>query len=338
MGKRKISFEDIETIKNMYESGMSLKEIGELYEVSAETIKRNLGDKVANGKFRRASEKEKDKIYKEYLDGCATRKIAERYGLSYSTINTIINSRKKELLFIDELDKNIVNIIVNDYIGGKKVPDIAKEVNLSNRKVERILHHKKIRTLLNSVKAPYKIGYFNKLDNSKAYILGVMFSTYNIKNVAVNKYEITFTLPIKQVELLELIVDEVFLIKPTIIKSGQTSYLMKSRDVNLINDFKSFITNKGLNIPIEYQDAFIEGIFEKSANITRMGLTISCKDKIVMEFIGDYLMRRYVIKAYYKKPFVVIIYSKMAIQILLDCSDAIRSKVENSSYKNKYIT
>ena len=337
MGKRKISFEDIETITNMYESGMSLKEIGELFEVSAETIKRNLGDKVNDGKFRRASEEEKDEIYKEYLDGYATKELVKRHGLSYSTINTIINSRKKELSFSDELDEDIVNIIVNDYKNGKKVPEIAKKVNLSIRKVERILHHKKVRTLLNSVKSPYKIGYFKELDNSRAYILGIMFSIYNIKDVSVNKDEITFTLPAKQIELLELIADEVFLIKPTIIKSGSTSYLIKSRDYNLINDLKSFITDKGLNIPKEYQDAFVEGIFEKSASISRMGLTISCKNKAVKDFVHDYLMRKYIIKSFEKKPFVVIVYSKIGIQTLLEYSDAIRRKVENSSYKNRYI-
>ena len=275
-------------------------------------------------------------MYQEYLDGYEVKKLAKKYELSYSTVNTIINSRKKELLFVNGLDDDLVNIIIKDYTSGEKIPDIAKKVNISSRKIERILNHKKVRTLLNSVRAPYKIDYFKELNNSKAYILGIMLSIYNIKQVTISKEEITFTVTHKQLELLELIIDEVFLIKPTIIRCGKTSYMIKSRDTNLIKDLRSFVTSKDLNIPEEYQDAFTEGIFEKSAKICSLGLTISCKNKIIKDFIHDYLMRKYLIESFHKDPFVVIIYSKLSTEILFQYSDAIRNKVKNSKYKNRY--
>jgi len=81
--------DDIETVKEMYESGMTQREIADEFDVCGDTIHRfmkNYGLKTRSPPKDRVTDEERVKIYEDWLKGVPLKELRDKYCRSIKTI------------------------------------------------------------------------------------------------------------------------------------------------------------------------------------------------------------------------------------------------------------
>lgn len=179
---KEITAEDVALWKQEYESGDSLRKIGERHDVDKTTVKYHLKGVV---KFREKSPNKKyaDEWYQLWKDGWSKADIARKYKVTTNIVSNILSKEKgvvKKRTGRRRFE-HLLPVFKEMYEAGYDLTDISKKTGASRQTVLNYLNDDgvKIRTYseVNRVHAVQE-DYFDVIDSDrKAYMLGLVFSS-----------------------------------------------------------------------------------------------------------------------------------------------------------------
>ncbi|AIY85225.1 hypothetical protein U729_3270 (plasmid) [Clostridium baratii str. Sullivan] len=293
---RKITEDDAINIVNLYKEGLSASEIGKMYEVDRRTIMYWIGkydkDIIRN---QRKIEKEKyELIYKEFLKGIPFERLSKKYNVPISSIYRYAR-KNKGFLREKTLTKynDVLDDIIKDYENNATIKDISKKFNICEETLNIILVQvgSKDFTGVREAKNRLVKNYFDNLDEHKAYILGIIYSTFKFQNdYGKEESMLVLTVSNKYRYLLDEIGKSIYLTTyPKPIANKRSCYLRvrspKFID-DLINKFDILGTPK---IPNNLIKQFVKGYLEYSCEIKEDVVNIKYKNTGTKDFILEYL-------------------------------------------------
>mgnify|MGYP000859488672 CR=1 FL=1 len=230
--------------------------------------------------------------------------------------------------------------ICQAYIEGKNSNLIAKEFGCWPHNILKILKNNGIdRRSGSEIRKKYLLNedYFNSIDcERKAYLLGFLCADGCV--IAKNHRNcggFSLFLHPKDVEIIEFLIEEIFITKKTINKSNKGLLGVRAYSEKIFNDLTRLgcVPNKTLSlnfpseetVPIEYLNHFIRGYFDGDGCITGKGYKATCSFNGSKSFILDlqkYLSSLGVVSCltdqnkYNKNCFTIASSSKNAIKFL----------------------
>ncbi|MGN4723926.1 endonuclease [Bacillus cereus group sp. MYBK15-3] len=178
---RDITKEDVAVWKKEYESGASLRKIGETHNVDKTTVKYHLKGVV---EFREKSpfKKYADEWYQLHLEGWTNDAIAKKYNVTKTTVWNIL-SKEKGIKKKSGRKKyaHLTPTFIQMYKDGADLTDISKATGASRQTVLNYLNDEGVtaRTYSETSRIhEVKEDYFDTIDSDrKAYMLGLVFSS-----------------------------------------------------------------------------------------------------------------------------------------------------------------
>lgn len=299
---KKITEDDAINIVNLYKEGLSGSEIGEMYEVDRRTIMYWIGkydkDIIRN---KRKIEKEKyELIYKEFLKGIPFERLSKKYNVPTSSIYRYVR-KNKGFLRDKTLAKynNVLDDIIKDYENNATIKDISKKFNICKETLNIILVQLGSKEYSGVREAKNKLvkDYFDNLDEHKAYILGIIYSTFKFQNdYGKDESMLVLTVSNKYLYLLDEIGKSIYLTTyPKPIPNGTSNYL-RVRSPKFLDDLRNKFDILGTpKIPSKLMKPFIKGYFQYACEIKEDIITIKYKNNSTKDFILEYLAENEII-------------------------------------------
>ncbi|MBE7114472.1 endonuclease [Bacillus paranthracis] len=178
---RDITKEDVEVWKKEYESGASLRKIGETHNVDKTTVKYHLKGVV---EFREKSpfKKYADEWHQLHLEGWTNAAIAKKYNVTTTTVWNILSKEKGVKKKVGRKKyAHLLPTFIQMYKDGADLTDISKATGASRQTVLNYLNDEGIKARTYSETSrihEVKEDYFEVIDSDrKAYMLGLVFSS-----------------------------------------------------------------------------------------------------------------------------------------------------------------
>lgn len=299
---RKVTEDDAINMVNLYKEGLSGVEIGKMYEVDRRTVIYwiNKYDKDVIRKKRKFEEEKYELIYKEFLKGVPFERLSKKYNIPIACIYR--HARKhKGFLRNGTLSKykDVVDDIVKDYDDNMTIKDIAKKYNICEETISIMLVQvgSKEYSPVREAKNRLVKNYFDNLDEHKAYILGILYSTFKFQNdYGKEDKMLVLTASSKYSYLLEEVAKSIYLTTyPKLIANGK-SYYLRIRSTKFLDDLRNKFDILGTpKIPRELMKYFVKGFFQYSYEIKEGVVKIKYKNDGVKEFILEYLAENEII-------------------------------------------
>ncbi|AIY85300.1 ATPase subunit of terminase family protein (plasmid) [Clostridium baratii str. Sullivan] len=338
--RNKIDEEDLLTIKTLYDSGLSIVEIANMFDVTRTTIyywlKRE--DYGINNSIKKRgcdylSISDKNRLYKDYLAGKSVEDLSKEYNTSMETIVQTIKFKSNHTEFISNLDNEILEGIKEDYKNNLAIAKIAKKYKLAYGTIHKIIQYN---NLENTRGVVLKADYFKNLDDKKAYNMGLIFSMSCISKHAYRKHCVCFSLTKEMIPVVRELLDELTSVGTiNIHKCHDNNFIAKFNSKEILDDLISYGMEGDINIPEKYLHSFFKGYFMYSLRIVRPGIRILFKDQNYLNGILNYFDKLEIIHSTITKNSVLVI-NKKSIESLLREHPELIDRALNSNYREYY--
>lgn len=337
---KKIDDEDLLTIKTLYDNGLSIIEIAEMFDVTRTTIYYwlNRKDFGRNNSLKKRncdylSIADKNILYKDYLAGECVEDLCKKYNASMETIAQTIKFKESDTEFISNLDNAILDGIKEDYKNNVAIAKIAKKYKLGYGTVHKIIQYYNLENTRNVV---LKEDYFKNLDDKKAYNIGLIFSMACISKYTYRKHSVCFSFTKEMIPVIRELLDE--LVKSGTInihKCHENNFTAKFNDKLMLDDLISYGMEGDINIPEKYLHSFFKGYFKYSLRIVRPGIRILFKDENYLKGILRYFDKLEIKHSTITKNSVLVA-NKLSIRNLILEHPELMDRALNSNYKEFY--
>lgn len=282
---------------DMYNQGMSFRQIAKDYNVAMTTVKRRIKEHVEvrpKSKYMQYA----DEWLELFNSGMKKAEIARRYNVNPTTVGSILskvgvkrNGDKKFLHLLDEM-KSL-------YSSGKSLREISDKLNLSPQLIAEYLEFDDFeRRPYSAACRNYAINdnLFESIDTTeKAFSLGIVFGIGNIVfdgNISRNVRLVT-----TNEDLMSFLIAKIYK-NDTNINFRKTDHTYrKDIQCDKIKDdlIKLGFSNKGnKQVPIfkskELKNAFIDGLVYSKVSFSESKVYIKSLDKPLKELVSAYLI------------------------------------------------
>ncbi|MFE6139138.1 hypothetical protein [Bacillus sp. NPDC057893] len=196
--------------KELYESEMSFRKIGQLYKVDAKTVNRTLEGLVEICP-KSPWDKYVDEWYELYKDGYSKTDISRKYKCDIGIVTRVLEKKgvKRKTGGQKKLYEHLASDFAELYKDGYSTAEIGNMFNIDSQTILNYLNDLdvEIRDLSEAIRK-YEINehYFDTIDNAKkAYHLGVLFATGSALKLH-NSYCIQITMHISKKDIIKPLV------------------------------------------------------------------------------------------------------------------------------------
>ncbi|MEJ1518195.1 hypothetical protein R3O67_34010 [Bacillus cereus] len=197
--------------KELYESGMSFRQIGKLENVDAKTVNRTLQGLV---KIRPKSPWDKyvDEWYELYKNGYSKSDISKKHKCDIKIVTRVLEKRGVERKSGGQkrLYEHLASDFADMYNAGYSLAEIGKKHNIDKQTIRYYLNYQDVKTReLSEAIRKHQLNehYFDEIDSEeKAYHLGLLFATGSALEQH-NGYVIQVTMHQKKKHIIQPLID-----------------------------------------------------------------------------------------------------------------------------------
>lgn len=291
-----ISKDKINEMIKLYHEGHGLREISSLIEVSYSSVYRILSKEIGFEQFNpELSDDETNKIIELCEKGYSSTKIKDILGISYKRIARCIALNTNWYSYkvgrdLDRIDKRRDEFL-NDYLTSTSLKSITTKYNIEhNTYMIAVRRYVNKNDMIEERLRKYlpKKDYFNELNDSKAYIIGIIFSVAVAFDGRFNQV-IKLSAPRECKESFEIVHDELYDgKKPNIYlpEKGQMQSRIPGRyiskelvDLGLFGD---------ISIPDRFKHSFVDGFIFKALEVKKDYIGFKFKKSSYEKFFNKY--------------------------------------------------
>lgn len=136
---------------------------------------------------------------------------------------------------------------------------------------------------------PYRDNYFTELNDAKAFILGLIFSVANICSDSDGSEYFTLIKHSNEDDIIKTITSAICIEEKISYYKISNSTCCKIYSKGILKDIKRYGLEGKINIPKEYEDSFMEGMFISSLNVNPRNIVLVLKHKSYKEFCERYI-------------------------------------------------
>lgn len=332
---------------SLYKEGVSIRQIAEKYEVNKNSVSALIKEKIELRPKSSISKEIGKNIYKDYLSGMSTRQLEAKYSVHSASIQRFLTKQYKIKFYGNKKYEHLTDDFIRCYEEGMSLADIGDKYGVSKQTVLTYLNQndKDARTYKeSSLKYEVDSNYFNKLNEEKAFDLGLLFfmTTISITNHRQEFLNIKTNIVNEGllVELVSKFSDKNSNSVEYSSRNGKvTTASIRIYEQNIVNNFKSYglgMENQ-LNIDTNYLYDFFRGYFSLALTVNTKTLNLSIKNltkDIVKSYLNDFMDITLLTE---NKSAFIIGNIDGSIQFLKKHKELV-SKVENCMLNNENIT
>lgn len=293
MGNVKIDIDDLKCMKQFRENGYSLQEVADMYDITKSKIiywvnRYNFDFPLKDTNTN--IEEEEELVAELYRDGYSISEIERSTSLSKLTISYRlycklgIISEKSRMKF-----EKIKDNLVEDFNNKVEFNDMIKKYRISKPMLKIFLMELNL-IEKTTIKLVTNHEYFKTLNNHKAEILGIIFSTAKFTPDYSNEKVVMFSVGAKYKYLLEMVIEELFNnCAPSINGGEDKGYRFRLPKGKISQDLLKYGMESNVNIPEKYFDSFVNGYCMYASRVERYYIHISVKNDNYLEFFKKYL-------------------------------------------------
>ena len=337
---KKIDEEDLLTIKTLHDNGLSAIEIAEMFDVTKATIyywlkRKDFGkpNSLRTRAYGYLSISDKNRLYKDYLDGKSFEDLSKEYNASIETVTQTVKYKSNATSFQLEIDDETIEGIKEDYKNNISIATIAKKNKLAYGTVHKIIQYY---NLENTRGVVLKEDYFKNLDDKKAYNMGLIFSMACISKYTYRKNSVCFSFTKDMIPVIRNLLDDITSVGTiNIHKCHENNFTTKFNNKSVFDDLLHYGMEGDINIPEEYLHSFFKGYFLYSLRIVRPGIRILYKDVNYLNGILRYFNKLGIINSTTTKNSVLIANKESRKRLLLEHPELI-DRALDSVYREEY--
>lgn len=283
---------------SLYQEGKSIRQIATSYKVNKNSVSSLIQEKIELRPKSSITEELGESIYTDYSAGLSVRGISKKYNIAATSIQRHLTKHYGIKFYGNKGYEHLISDFITCYEEGMSLNDIAEKFNVSKQTILNYLNEndKNARSYKESgLKFEVDSQYFNELNSTKAYELGMLFYMTTITKSSGRQEFLNIKTNVSNKDtLLEAVRNFTSKNESNIeytSKDGKiTTAAIRIFEENLIKTLKEYGLVKGLllNINKEYIGEFFKGYLRLALSITQKTISISVKN-IHQNEIMDYL-------------------------------------------------
>ena len=289
----KINIDDLKCMKKLRENGYSIQEIADMYDITKSKIiywvnRYNFDLPLKDNNT--DVEAEEELVSELYRNGYSISEIERNTSLSKLTISYRLYCK---LGVISEKSRakfeSIKDNLLEDFNNKVDFNDMTKKYRISKTMLKIFLMELNL-IEKTTIKLVTNYDYFNTLDNNKAEILGIIFSTAKFTPDYSNNKVVMFSVGAKYKYLLERVIDELFNnCAPSINGGEDKGYRFRLPKGQISEDLLKYGMESNINIDKKFADSFVNGYCMYSSRVEKYYVHITIKRDSHLEFFKKYL-------------------------------------------------
>ncbi|MBQ3422030.1 MAG: hypothetical protein IJH34_10250, partial [Romboutsia sp.] len=274
----------------LYKEGMSLRQIALKYEISKNVIS-NLVKEDMQLRQKSGVEGMEKEFYELYQQGRTINSIANEYNVSYSSVSRLLRKHFN----IEKSNRKYEHLVENfkrEYKEGKSLTKIAEKYNVSRQTILDYISEEKVKSRnYSETSRIYSLDedYFNKINEIKAYQLGIFYAIGSMYNESTIDLKIINKKSDLIFEAIKGISDKTS--KNLNKNKYDNSVCLRLNSKILKGRLDEIGLSKGeLNINKEFRKYFFDGYFKGNMKISTEAITINKSKNKYGALIKDYLI------------------------------------------------